>query len=147
MQKIHWSEITPEHVYVNRRRFMQAGTLAAGALALAACGTGRAPAEAIKDASANQQEAEALAGGSLPQALAYPQPTAGATTDELGDPLNKFEEITNYNNFYEFSTNKNLAKAAQALRLRPWTVKIDGMVEKPMEIGFDDLLKKMLAGP
>ena len=85
MQKIHWSEITPEHVYLNRRHFMQAGTLAAGALALAACGPGRAPAEAVKDAAANQAQAEALVGGDLPEALAYEQPTAGASTDELGD--------------------------------------------------------------
>ena len=51
-----------------------------------------------------------------PQALAYEQPTAGATTDELGDSLNKFEEITNYNNYYEFSTNKE-AVAGEAQEL------------------------------
>src|SRR5262249_5118746 len=40
-----------------------------------------------------------------------------------------------YNNFYEFGSAKTIAKAAQALKLRPWTIKIDGMVEKPLEIG------------
>src|SRR5947208_13198647 len=48
-----------------------------------------------------------------------------------------------YNNFYEFGSSKAIAKAAQALKLRPWTIKIDGMVEKPMEIGLDDLVKQM----
>ena len=49
-----------------------------------------------------------------------------------------------YNNFYEFGTLKiDHSRAAQALKLRPWTVKIDGMVEKPMEIGIDDLIRKM----
>jgi len=49
----------------------------------------------------------------------------------------------NYNNFYEFGTSKHIATAAQALKTRPWTVKIDGMVEKPIEIGIDDLVRKM----
>jgi sulfoxide reductase catalytic subunit YedY len=49
----------------------------------------------------------------------------------------------NYNNFYEYSTSKSLAREAQQLRLRPWMVKIDGMVEKPQEIAIDDLLKAM----
>jgi sulfoxide reductase catalytic subunit YedY len=49
----------------------------------------------------------------------------------------------NYNNFYEFGTSKTIAKAAQALKTRPWTVKIDGLVEKPMEIGIDDLIRRM----
>jgi methionine sulfoxide reductase catalytic subunit len=48
-----------------------------------------------------------------------------------------------YNNFYEFGSSKNIAKAAQALKIRPWTIKIDGMVEKPHEIGIDDLIRKM----
>jgi sulfoxide reductase catalytic subunit YedY len=48
-----------------------------------------------------------------------------------------------YNNFYEFSPDKSVWRAAQALRVRPWTVKIDGMVEKPIEIGIDDLIRKM----
>ena len=49
----------------------------------------------------------------------------------------------NYNNFYEFGTSKTVTAAAQALPIRPWTVKIDGMVEKPMEVGIDDLVRKL----
>ncbi|MGZ5854376.1 MAG: protein-methionine-sulfoxide reductase catalytic subunit MsrP, partial [Xanthobacteraceae bacterium] len=49
----------------------------------------------------------------------------------------------NYNNFYEYGTSKDVAHASQQLRVRPWTVKIDGMVEKPREIAIDDLLKAM----
>lgn len=48
-----------------------------------------------------------------------------------------------YNNFYEFGTSKNIAAAAQALPVRPWTIKIDGLVEKSFEIGIDDLVRKM----
>src|SRR5262249_61424376 len=49
---------------------------------------------------------------------------------------------TNYNNFYEIGTSKDIMRAAQALRLRPWTITIDGMVDKPQEIGLDDLIRK-----
>ena len=48
-----------------------------------------------------------------------------------------------YNNFYEFGTSKHIAAAAQKLTVEPWTVKIDGLVEKPQEIGIDDLIRKM----
>ena len=57
----------------------------------------------------------------------------------ITDP--KYSEY--YNNFYEFGSEKDIADGAQALKIRPWTVKIDGMVEKPFEIGIDDLLNKM----
>ncbi len=49
----------------------------------------------------------------------------------------------NYNNFYEFGTSKYIAEASQALKIEPWTIKIDGLVEKPQEIGIDDLIRKM----
>jgi sulfoxide reductase catalytic subunit YedY len=55
------------------------------------------------------------------------------------------DEKTNgaYNNFYEFGSSKLIAKHAQALKLRPWVVKIDGMVEKERELGFEDLIRLM----
>jgi sulfoxide reductase catalytic subunit YedY len=56
-------------------------------------------------------------------------------------PLTPAKYPENYNNFYEFTTDK--AVDAEALKIRPWTVKIDGMVEKPITVGIDDLLKKM----
>jgi sulfoxide reductase catalytic subunit YedY len=56
-------------------------------------------------------------------------------------PLTPAKYPEDYNNFYEFTTDKEVD--AQALKLRPWTVKIDGMVEKPITVGIDDLLRKM----
>jgi methionine sulfoxide reductase catalytic subunit len=54
------------------------------------------------------------------------------------------EEINgHYNNFYEYGTSKSIAAAAQALKLRPWVLKIDGMVETPREVGIDDLITAM----
>ena len=54
------------------------------------------------------------------------------------------EKITDdYNNFYEFGTGKELADEAQKLPIRPWMIKFDGLVEKPFEIGIDELIGKM----
>ena len=60
-----------------------------------------------------------------------------------GRPITPEEINANYNNFYEFGSTKNVTKAAQQLKIRPWTVKIDGMVEKPFDIAIDDLIRKM----
>jgi len=52
-------------------------------------------------------------------------------------------DATTYNNFYEFGSHKSISQAAQALKLRPWTITFDGMVEEERTVGIDDLLKAM----
>jgi sulfoxide reductase catalytic subunit YedY len=72
---------------------------------------------------------------------AKPIPTSTAT-DELGDPVNRYKDITNYNNYYEFTTDKQgVAGLAQGFTVRPWTVEVGGLVNKPMTFGIEDLLK------
>jgi sulfoxide reductase catalytic subunit YedY len=61
----------------------------------------------------------------------------------LDRPVTDEKYPTHYNNFYEFGTDKDIVDAAQALPVRPWTITIDGMVDKKMTIDIDDLLKKM----
>jgi sulfoxide reductase catalytic subunit YedY len=61
----------------------------------------------------------------------------------LDRPLTPAKYAEYYNNFYEFGMDKGIADRAQALNNRPWTIKIDGMVEKPLTVGIDDLLRKM----
>jgi methionine sulfoxide reductase catalytic subunit len=61
----------------------------------------------------------------------------------LDRPITDEKYSTTYNNFYEFGTDKSIWRDAQALKVRPWTIKIDGMVEKPLTIGIDDLLKRV----
>jgi methionine sulfoxide reductase catalytic subunit len=61
----------------------------------------------------------------------------------LGRELTPEKINAGYNNFYEFGTSKYVASSAQALKTRPWTVKIDGLVAKPLELDLDDLVKKM----
>jgi sulfoxide reductase catalytic subunit YedY len=114
---------TPEQVYLDRRAFIAS---AAGAAAIAI--SGDAFAQRVTDIPD-------------PTAKLYPAKRNEAYT--LDRPITEEKINANYNNFYEFGSSKDVARAAQALRIRPWTIKIDGMVEKPQEIGIDDLLAKM----
>ncbi|HNS03811.1 MAG TPA: protein-methionine-sulfoxide reductase catalytic subunit MsrP [Anaerolineae bacterium] len=127
MIPIKSSEITPEAVYNSRRQFMKGvGALALGAAALAACG---APAD----------QAAAPASAANPGATAAP--AGAARVDELGDPANSVQEITHYNNFYEFTTDKQrVAELAGTLRTRPWTVEVGGLVRNPRTFAIEDIL-------
>src|SRR5712691_7836421 len=83
----------------------------------------------------------AAADGKFPTGSLYPAKRNDKYA--LDRPITDEKINTNYNNFYEFGSSKTIAKAAQALKLRPWTIKIDGMVEQAQEIGIDDLVRKM----
>lgn len=124
---IRSSEITPEHVYLNRRQFMRlAGVVGAGAL-LAACSPADAP------AADTGTSAEPVINNTI----------VPGETDELGDPLNSFEQITNYNNFYEFSFSKEgVAPAAASYVTSPWEVQVGGLVNKPQTFSIDELVKQ-----
>ena len=81
----------------------------------------------------------AFAAGEDPSAALYPAKRNEAYT--LDRPLTSEAANGSYNNFYEYSTDKKLN--ADKLITRPWTVKIDGLVEKPQEFAIDDLIKAM----
>ncbi len=118
MIKIRSSEITPEELFRSRRQLMRGAGVLAGAGLLAACG---------------------VTPGAAP--TAGPAPAANGRTDELGDPINSFEQITTYNNFYEFATDKQSpARLAQGLRTSPWEVAVGGLVNKPRTFAMEDLL-------
>ena len=113
-------EITSERNYMNRRQFVRDAGLAAGA-AFAAGGAGlMLPSRA----SANLADLETVQGP--------------YSTDETP---NSYEDITTYNNFYEFGTGKSDPhRNAGTLKPRPWTVVVDGECEAPGEIGIEDIL-------
>ena len=115
------SAATNEALFRDRRRLLKG--LAAGPILAAAAGR---PVLA----------ADADSSGGL-----YPAKRNSKYT--LDRPLTDTKYSTTYNNFYEFGTEKSIWEQAQALKVRPWTVKIDGMVEKPLTLDFDDLVKKM----
>jgi len=120
-------EATPESVFLNRRELVKA--MGFGALAAVTAGEWAPPAWAAAEAEAD------------PSAGLYP--AKRNPKYKLDRAITPEKLSTNYNNFYEYSTDKELADSAQQLPVRPWTVTIDGMVEKPMTIAIDDLLKKM----
>ncbi len=69
-------------------------------------------------------------------------PPAPAVFDVAGEARTSFEDITHYNNFYEFSTDKReVAEVAKGFVTRPWTVSIEGLVHKPRVVDLDDLAK------
>ena len=116
---------TPEHVFLNRRKFMAA----AGASA------------AIAGVSGFSALDRALAEETDPSAGLYPaarNPAYKIARDVTPEEIN-----SKYNNFYEFSSHKQIYAAAQKLKTRPWEIKIDGEVEKEFTIGIDDLLAKV----
>jgi methionine sulfoxide reductase catalytic subunit len=116
---------TPEHLFFDRRAF------------IAATGAGLAATALLPSAAMAQRAADVPD----PTASLYPlkqNPKYVLDRDVTPEKVNLA-----YNNFYEYGTSKDVVKAAQQLRVRPWTVKIDGMVDKPRDVAIDDLLKAM----
>ena len=120
------SAAPPEHLFHQRRRLMQG--LAAGPILLAA------PAAMSGLAAAAKPPAD-------PSAGLYPVQRNMRYRAER--PMTDESWATEYNNFYEFGSHKRIARRAQDLPVRPWTVRFDGMVEKERTVAIDDLLKAM----
>jgi len=112
------SEITPKQVYLSRRDFIKAAGVIAGSVALVAC--------AVQP------------GKSTPSGT-----NISTQVPSAGDIPNTLDEITNYNNYYEFTTDKQgVATLAKDFKTSPWDVEISGMVNKPAKFSVNDLVKK-----
>jgi len=133
--KIRSSEITSEHLYLSRRNFLKGvGTLTAGSFLLAACAPSALQPLTRPTAAPT---ANPSAGGG------QPTPAAAAQTDELGAPWTPLDAVTGYNNYYEFSTDKEaVAPLSKSFVTAPWTVAVGGLVNKPKTYGVEDLLAK-----
>ncbi|MBF9233629.1 protein-methionine-sulfoxide reductase catalytic subunit MsrP [Microvirga alba] len=106
------SEITPRELYLNRRQMM------AGAAGLV------------------------LAAGSAKGIMAAPLSAAKSPLSATDEKLTSLEDVTHYNNYYEFGVDKTAPAAhAHTLKTSPWTVKVDGLVAKPAEYAVEDLIK------
>lgn len=125
------STATPEEAFFDRRKLIKAAGTLAIAGALSACDS--------KGAKADKQ----AAGKAAPDATAKLYPAKRDAAYKLDRPLSKESVVETYNNYYEFGTEKEIYNEAQALPLRPWTVKIEGLVEKSFTIGIDDLIGRM----
>jgi sulfoxide reductase catalytic subunit YedY len=125
------SEITDHSTYLNRRLFIRGAILAGSAAATGFLYRKLNPPPAIIE------ERPRIAG------LVKP-PSDEAIRDgfKVNEPLTSFEDITNYNNFYEFDSDKRaVASLARGFVTRPWTVEVGGLVGKPKTFDIDDLLK------
>jgi sulfoxide reductase catalytic subunit YedY len=115
------SEITPKSLYLNRRDFLKAAGILTGSAVLAAC---------------------APQAGQPPTQESSIEAAYAGKTDELGSPLNSYEDITHYNNYYEFSSNKEaVAPLSVNFKAHPWTVQVYGLVNKPKTYAIEDLLQ------
>ena len=115
---------TPESAFLNRRVLIKTMGLT---------GLGLATAAALGPGCARAADG--------PGAEHYPAKRNEAYT--IDRDLTPEEINAQYNNFYEFGSHKQIWKAAQALQTSPWDITIDGQVEKPFTIGFEDLLSRM----
>src|SRR2546425_7136 len=124
---IRSSEITDKKLYLNRREFLQAASVTAGAAALGAIGS------------------EALVHAATPaphgRKLADIKPSK-FSVDPKAEKPNKWEEITTYNNYYEFGVDKDSPSMhAKNLKTEPWTVTVDGECNKKAAWHLEDILK------
>ena len=133
------SAATPEAAFFARRRVVVGGLAGAAAIGAGAGlwmlgGRGA-------DAPATAEAVAATPPAADPSAGLYP--AMRNMRYRLDRALTEESISTTYNNFYEFGSSKTIWQAAQKLNIRPWEIKIDGMVEKPRTVGIDDLLKAM----
>ena len=128
---IHSSEITDQKVYLNRRLFMR-GAILAGSVA----------ATGLIYRKLNPSAPVVESRPKIEGVVTTPTDEAIRNAFKTNEPLTSLEDITNYNNFYEFSTVKEeVASAARGFVTRPWTVEVGGLVNKPKTFDLDDLLK------
>jgi sulfoxide reductase catalytic subunit YedY len=121
------SAITPKDEYLNRRRFLRGAASTAAIASASILGIDRV-AEVISPRT------RALAGTKLE--------TVKSPLSTSGEQLTTLEDLTHYNNYYEFGVEKDQpAKNAGALPTRPWTVRVEGLVKKPQTFDIDTLLK------
>ncbi|RLD01651.1 MAG: protein-methionine-sulfoxide reductase catalytic subunit MsrP [Chloroflexi bacterium] len=125
MAKLDNTEITPKDKYLNRKEFLKAlGIAGASVAVLAAC-----------------QDKPFIAGDDLPRQGVIPAaPNSGGSTEEFGNILTAYDDVISYNNFYEFTTDKEgVARLAKDFQTSPWEIQIGGLVENPGPISMKEI--------
>ncbi len=124
------NQVTPESVYINRRKFIKdLGIAGAGAISLFS-----------STACAQDSKMEKQLKPYREQQLEHKKNEAFSVTR----PQTEEMIAATYNNFYEFSSSKtNIWKLVERFETRPWEIEISGLVENPMKIDIDDLIKQM----
>jgi methionine sulfoxide reductase catalytic subunit len=113
---VRYSEVTPKHVYLNRRTFL-AGI----------------PAAFLGARELLSPSARALAGAKLAN--------VGKSKLSVDDKPNSYQDVSTYNNYYEFGTSKDEpAKTSQHFKTSPWTVSVEGHVAKPQKFSLEEIM-------
>src|ERR1051325_11451060 len=129
--QIKSSEITDQKIYLNRRWFMRGAVLA-----------GSAAATGFIYRKLNPPAAEIPTGQKIDVVTNTAANDVASNGFKTNEKLTSLEDITNYNNFYEFSTEKRaVASASKGFVIKPWTVAVEGLVNKPKVFDLDELLK------
>ncbi|MCA9940620.1 MAG: protein-methionine-sulfoxide reductase catalytic subunit MsrP [Anaerolineales bacterium] len=122
------SQITSESLYLSRRQFVKGAAAVAAGTLLAAC----RPEPPTTTTTTDGGSTTPIEPGAV-----------SATADELGTPLNSFEDITHYNNYYEFTVDKQRVAALSAdFPTSPWQVQVTGLANKPGVYDVDDLRRQ-----
>jgi sulfoxide reductase catalytic subunit YedY len=125
------SQITPESLYFNRRSFLRAGLVAASAITTATVYRRLNPPGSVVVETPR-----------LANLVADSGPAARDRGFHIDEPQTPLQSVTNYNNFYEFTTNKEaVAAAAMGFVAKPWTVTVDGLVRNSRTFDLDELLR------
>jgi sulfoxide reductase catalytic subunit YedY len=133
------SEITPPHLHFNRRNFLKASAIAATA---AATGLIYRKLNYLPPPAPQEAPLEGLATTAPSTNPANPVDPAIAKAYKLDEPQTPYQSITNYNNFYEFSTDKDgVAQTVGNLSTANWKITVDGLAHKPATFDLDDLKK------
>ncbi|HEX6729643.1 MAG TPA: protein-methionine-sulfoxide reductase catalytic subunit MsrP [Pyrinomonadaceae bacterium] len=130
-EDIKSSEITDQKTYLNRRVFIRAAVLA-----------GTATASTLLYRTLNPPPVEKPQGDKFKAVVRAPEEEALQEGYKVEEKLTPLEEITNYNNFYEFDTSKSgVARAARGFVTKPWSVSVGGLVHKPRTFDLEELLR------
>jgi sulfoxide reductase catalytic subunit YedY len=132
MNKISPSEITPKSIYLSRREFLKGmGIVSASAMVLAACSERQVSSTVLPTATDS------------PSATDFPtEESANTTQTTVNEPLTSFAAITNFNNYYEFTIDKEgVTRLAKDFPTSPWKIEVGGLVNNPKTYDLDDLKK------
>ncbi len=143
------NEVTPESIYLNRRRFLK--SVGAIGSAVAINGFACKPADEEKADTATTDDSSSKPTPKISEEIVIPNtPTSDLYPAKRNDAFTLDRPITDevvaatHNNFYEFTTAKNRVwKLVSSLKTRPWTVEATGLVKEPKRYDIDDLIRKM----
>ncbi|MFC1847409.1 protein-methionine-sulfoxide reductase catalytic subunit MsrP [Chloroflexota bacterium] len=140
--KLPEDKITPERLYISRRKFIANMGIVAATAFLAACARQPVGVPTTPPTPAIPPTPTTPPVPTTPLAFCDDAKATG-TVDELGDKLTSCDDVTNYNNFYEFSYDKeNIASLSSDFKTSPWTIDVGGLVDKPGSFSVDELIEK-----